>query len=214
MPKTKVTPRKPGFLCCICLSRLPTKDEWGKHILNCGVEDINKRKFECDHCDKAFSKKIVLVRHVKRVHPNQETTYQNKTPKQVEDEEDWRKDPGQLLFEDVDLEAGRTYRKKTSPVLPGIKRRNASVQETVTKDLPTTTEEVVEPSDSGSDAQNEPFDEQHCVCCQKKVQKVDVETQTDAIKAEKSHQKIIRVTRKFQKDGEIVERLEEDIWND
>lgn len=72
MPLTKVTPTKLGFLCYICLLRLPTKDEWSKHLLDCGMADINKRRFECDLCDQAFSKKIVLVRHTKRLHPDRE----------------------------------------------------------------------------------------------------------------------------------------------
>lgn len=63
--------------------------------------------------------------------------------------------------------------------------------------------------------QKAPLDDQHCSCCSKKSKKADAETQTDTnLKAGKSHQKIIRVTRKFQKDGETVERFEEDIWND
>ena len=162
MPLTKVTPRKPGLLCSICLLRLPTKDEWSKHLLNCGMADIDKRKFECDYCDQAFSKKIVLIRHVKRLHPSQEMTEKNETSKkqsfekpqsrQVEDKEDWQEDPGELLFEEVDLEAGRTHRKKTSPVLPGIKRRNTSVSETTTKDF-LIVEEVVKPRGSVSDIQ-------------------------------------------------------------
>jgi hypothetical protein len=59
------------------------------------------------------------------------------------------------------------------------------------------------------------LDDQHCLCCKKKAKKVDAETQTDAVvKAGMSHQKTIRVTRKFPKDGEVVEHWEEDIWND
>ena len=68
MPKTKITPRKPGFLCSICFVHLPSKDEWSDHLLAYGMADINKRKFECDVCDQTFSKKIVLVRHMKRIH--------------------------------------------------------------------------------------------------------------------------------------------------
>lgn len=224
MPLTKVTPRKPGLLCSICLIRLPTKDEWRKHLLNCGMADIEKRKFECDYCDQAFSKKIVLVRHMKRLHPSQETTNKNessvepsceKSPStQADGEEEWQEDPGELLFEEVNVEAGRTHRKKTSPVLPGVKRKSATISETVTIDRPST-EGVIEPNGSVSDVQKAPLDDQHCFCCKKKAQKIDAETQTDAaVKAGKCHQKIIRVTRKFQKDGEMVERLEEDIWND
>ena len=224
MPLTKVTPRKPGFLCSICLLRLPTKEEWNKYLLNCGIADINKRKFECDHCDQAFSKKIVLIRHVKRLHPSQEMTEKNESSKkqsceksqsrQVEDEDDWQEDPGELLFEEVDLEAGRTHRKKTSPVLPGLKRRSPSASETMTKDF-LTIEEVVKPCDTVSDIQKAPLDDQHCLSCKRKAKKVDAETQTEAVvKAGKSHQKTIRVTRKFHKDGEMVEHWEEDIWND
>jgi hypothetical protein len=56
------------------------------------------------------------------------------------------------------------------------------------------------------------LDDQKCLCCKKKAKKLDAETQTDAtIKAGKSHQKAIRVTRKFQKDGEVVQHWEEDI---
>ena len=68
MPKTKITPRKPEFLCSISFVHLPSKDEWSDHLLAYGMADINKRKFECDVCDQTFSKKIVLVRHMMRIH--------------------------------------------------------------------------------------------------------------------------------------------------
>lgn len=111
MPLTKVTPRKPGFLCSICLLRLPTKDEWSKHLLDCGMADINKRRFECDLCDQAFSKKIVLVRHMKRLHPEREVKGTEKTPvepsceksplRKADVDEEWQEDPGELLFEEL-----------------------------------------------------------------------------------------------------------------
>lgn len=225
MPLTKVTPRKPGFLCSICLLRLPTKDEWSKHLLDCGMADINKRRFECDLCDQAFSKKIVLVRHMKRLHPEREVKGTEKTPvepsceksplRKADVDEEWQEDPGELLFEEIDVEAGRTYRKKTSPVLPGIKKRKISA--TITKDLQIL-EKVAGPGDNVSSVQEAPLDNHHCACCKEKAQRVDAETQTDTVEKEvqagKSHQKIIRVIRKFQKDGEMVEHLEEDIWND
>lgn len=46
------------------------------------------------------------------------------------------------MFEEEEKgrEAGRTYRKKTSPVLPGVKRRNTETSETVTIDLPSNEE--------------------------------------------------------------------------
>jgi hypothetical protein len=79
-------------------------------------------------------------------------SFEKPQSRQVEDKEDWQEDPGELLFEEVDLEAGRTHRKKTSPVLPGIKRRNTSVSETTTNDF-LTVEEVVKPRGSVSDIQ-------------------------------------------------------------
>lgn len=225
MAKTKVTQRKPGFLCSICLVRLPTKDKWSEHLLKCGMADIQKRRFECNFCDHAFGRKIVLVKHMQRLHPGQDhcitplesTEPEKSPPRRVEDEEDWQEDPGELLFEEEkDREAGRTYRKKTSPVLPGVKRRNTETSETVTIDVPTNEEiEREKPSNSALVVQKAPLDDQHCSCCSKKSKKAHAETQTDTnLKAGKSHQKIIRVTRKFQKDGETVERFEEDIWND
>uniref|UniRef100_A0A8W8NTI9 Uncharacterized protein n=1 Tax=Magallana gigas TaxID=29159 RepID=A0A8W8NTI9_MAGGI len=178
-----------------------------------------------NHVMPGEREEIVLVKHMQRLHPGQdhcitplESTEPEKSPtRRVEDEEDWQEDPGELLFEEEkDREAGRTYRKKTSPVLPGVKRRNTETSETVTIDLPTNKEiEIEEPSNSALVVQKAPLDDQHCSCCSKKSKKADAETQTDTnLKAGKSHQKIIRVTRKFQKDGETVERFEEDIWND
>jgi hypothetical protein len=94
----------------------------------------------------------------------------------------------------VDLEAGRTHRKKTSPVVPAIKQRNTSISET--KDFPTI-EEAVKPYDSVSDIQKTRLYDQHCLGCKKKVGE---EKQTDAVvKAGKSQQKTIRVTRNFRR---------------
>ena len=57
----------------------------------------------------------------------------------------------------------------------------------------------------------------HCSCCIHHVLKSDIGTQTDRTTNEtkgKSNQKIIRVTRKYQKDGETIEKFEEDVWHD
>lgn len=137
MPKTKVTQRKPGFLCSICLARLPTEDKLSEHLLKCGMADIQKRRFECNFSDHAFGRKIVLVKHMQRLHrgqdhcitPLESTEPEKFPPRRVEDEEDWQEDPEELLFEEEkDREAGRTYRKKTSPVLQGVKRRNTDIR--------------------------------------------------------------------------------------
>lgn len=77
---------------------------------------------------------------------------------------------------------------------------------------------VAGPGDDVESVQEAPLDNYHCACCKEKIQRVEGATQTDKaeieVQAGKSHQKIIRAVRKFQKDGEMVEHLEEDIWND
>jgi hypothetical protein len=70
------------------------------------------------------------------------------------DEEDGQKDPGVLLVDEVDLEAGRTHQKKMCPVLPRIKRRNTIISDT--KDI-LTIGEVVKPCDSVPDLQKVPW---------------------------------------------------------
>lgn len=149
MPKTKVTQRKPGFLCSICLVRLPTKDKWSEHLLKCGMADIQKRRFECNFCDHAFGRKIVLVKHRERLHPGQdhcitplESTEPEKSPQDA-----WKmKRIGRRIQENCCL---RRRRRAEKPVertgrrrlqLPGVKRRNTETSETVTIDLPSNEE--------------------------------------------------------------------------
>ena len=221
MPKTKITPRKPGFLCSICLVRLPSKEEWSDHLLACGMADINKRKFECDVCDQAFSKKIVLVRHMKRIHPIPEVP-RNADPatesskESVDPLEDWQEDPGDFIFEESEtgLEEGRIRRKRTSPCLPGVRRKVKSI-----KSMDDPASEDFGKNDCGvaPEVVESPVGSQHCSCCSHRVLKSDIGTQTDVTTNEtkgKSHQKIIRVTRKYQKDGETIEKFEEDVWHD
>lgn len=45
-------------------------DQSQKHLVVCATEDINKRRFECDQWEKAFSKHSGLIRHKKKVHPH------------------------------------------------------------------------------------------------------------------------------------------------
>ncbi|XP_056009367.1 zinc finger protein 407-like [Ostrea edulis] len=212
MPLTKLTPRKPGFLCSICLVRLPSKDEWSNHLLACGLADMNKRKFECDLCDQAFGKKVILTRHIKRVHPSVEKIKAaipeqvESTPKPSQQEEEWDKNPGELIFDDADLEVGRTQRKRTTPRSPGVKRKD--------KEIETENEtEISEP-----DSQEAPLEYHHCSCCKNaRKERIDTGTQTNVkLDEEKKtgHQKIIRVIRRYQEKGESVEKFEEDVWYD
>ena len=101
----------------------------------CEMADINKRMFECDVCDQAFSKKIVLVIHMKRIHPIREVP-RNADPatessKESGDSlEDWQEDPGDLIFEESEtgLEEGRIRRKRASPCLSGARRKVESIR--------------------------------------------------------------------------------------
>lgn len=60
-----------------------------------------------------------------------------------------------------------------------------------------------------SRVQEAPMDSHHCACCKEKAQRIDAETQSETMEKEvqpgKSHQKIIRVIRKFQSNGDMVE---------
>ncbi|XP_061192297.1 uncharacterized protein LOC133200527 [Saccostrea echinata] len=224
MPLTKVTPRKPGFLCSICLLRLPSEEEWRDHLLACGMADNNRRKYECELCDQAFSKKIILTRHVKRLHKEQEIS-ELQEKRQIRDsavesliEEDWLEDPGELIFEETNIELGRTQKKRTAPRLPGIKRKttdrvNQVVEEEIIKDKDANEDEATR---SRPD-QEAPVENLHCSCCKKQVETVEVATQANIHVEEvnqRRHKKIIRVIRKYQENGETIEKFEEDIWSD
>ena len=210
MPLTKVTPRKPGFLCSICLRRIPSQDEWREHLLACATDDLNKRCYECDQCNKAFAKHSLLIRHQKRLHcstpslpDGERNAPQSSSTADDGCESEWQEDPGDLIYE-ADLELGRVFRKKTSPCLPGMKRKADELVDKVPD----------HPEDKGSSVADDDKDQEaplvlhHCPCCSGRVTKSDVSTQTAT-----KHQKTVRVVRKYQKDGECVERVEEDIWN-
>jgi hypothetical protein len=73
------------------------------------------------------------MRHQKRLHQETTTSASQHGRHEEQDEvttcsvdegndQKWLKDPGDLIYEN-ELEAGRIIRKKTSPALPGIKRR-------------------------------------------------------------------------------------------
>ncbi|XP_056011948.1 uncharacterized protein LOC125676171 isoform X2 [Ostrea edulis] len=215
MPLTKITPRKPGLLCSICLRRLPSQEEWREHLLACATDDMKKRRFECNQCNKAFAKHSLLIRHQKRLHSNtsslsdgERNVPQSSSTVVMENDDcdsEWQEDPGDLLYE-TELEMGRIIRKKTSPSILGVKRK---ADELVNK-VPD------KPEDKGSRALDDEQDQEaplvlhHCPCCRDRVTRLDVSTQTDTGR----HQRTVRVVRKYQKDGECVERVEEDIWND
>ena len=61
-----------------------------------------------------------------------------------------------------------------------------------------------------SEVVESPVERQHCSCCSHHILKSYIGTQTDATNETKgkSHQKIIRVTGKYQKDGETIEKFE------
>lgn len=125
---------------------------------------------------------------MKRLHPSREIKGTYKVPveqpgekslsRKVDVEENWHEDIGELLFEEVGLEAGR----KTSQALPGVKKRK--ILATVHKDVQNW-EDVVGPGDNVANVQEATLD---------KTQRVDAETQTDSVVKEvrpgKSHQKI------------------------
>ncbi|XP_062599961.1 uncharacterized protein LOC134261551 [Saccostrea cucullata] len=209
MPLTKVTPRKPGFLCSICLHRLPSHEEWREHLITCASEDMKKRQYECGLCDKAFAKPSLLARHQKRVHTtppaNTSATVTScvaAVSEETDDDLAWQQDPGELIF-DPDLESGRTIRKATTPSLPGMKRK--IVEESP---VPNTSTESILDKDKSEDssAASLPF---HCPCCKTLSSKSDVGVQTDG----GSHKKTVRVIRRYQKDGESIEKFEEEVWN-
>lgn len=162
----KSTARKPEYLSTICLFRLQSKDKLNKHLLACGLEDMSKRKFECEFCDQAFGKKTILTRHIKRVHGDDRVKTATKdqvqsTTKSVGEDEDWDKDPGELIFDEV--EVGRTYRKRTTPRLQGVKRK--AVEEEPVLSEGQGKEPEVEIGICETTSQEEPLTESHCSCC-------------------------------------------------
>uniref|UniRef100_A0A8W8NVQ1 Uncharacterized protein n=1 Tax=Magallana gigas TaxID=29159 RepID=A0A8W8NVQ1_MAGGI len=160
-----------------------------------------------------------LTRHIKRVHGDDrvKTATQDQvqsTPKSVEEDEDWDKDPGELIFDEVEI--GRTYRKRTTPRLPGVKRKAIEEEPVLSEGQGKEPEVEIEICETTS--QEEPLTESHCSCC-KAVgrEKVDVGTQTNLKvddQKKRGHQKIIRVIRKYQENGENIEKFEEDTWFD
>lgn len=88
---------------------------------------MKKRLFYCSQYDNSFARSSPL-RHQKRVQCSIGT---ERTPKhlvtlclchQLESAQKWFEDPGDLIYE-PDFESGMTIRKKTSPSLPGVKRK-------------------------------------------------------------------------------------------
>lgn len=78
---------------------------------------------------------------MKRLSPDREIKGTETTPveplcespqRKADVDEKWQEDPGDLLSIEADLEAGGTYRKKTSSVLQEIKKK---ISATVTKDV-------------------------------------------------------------------------------
>uniref|UniRef100_K1R5Y0 Uncharacterized protein n=1 Tax=Magallana gigas TaxID=29159 RepID=K1R5Y0_MAGGI len=173
-------------------------------------EDSKKRRFECGQCDKAFAKSSLLVRHQRRVHcskdtinaPETSSSFMKTVITESDDDQEWLEDPGDLIYE-PSLESGRTIRKKTSPSLPGVKRK--APEQTPDKETPTSSSVSAETT-GHQEAPLIPF---HCPCCKTQTTTNDASTQTDG----SSHQRTVRVIRRYQKDGESVERFEEDIWN-
>lgn len=126
----------------------------------------------------------------------------DKSPsRKVDVEENLHEDIGVLMFEEADLEG----EKKTSQVFPGVKKRKISA--TVHK-VVKNWEDVAGPGDSVTAVPKATLN---------KKQRVDAETETDTVVKEvqqgKNRRKIIRVIKKFQKDGEIAAHIEKDIWN-
>uniref|UniRef100_K1RKH9 Uncharacterized protein n=1 Tax=Magallana gigas TaxID=29159 RepID=K1RKH9_MAGGI len=129
------------------------------------------------------------------MHPSREIKGKYKVPveqpgekslsRKVDVEENWHEDIGELLFEEVDLEA----EKKTLQVLTGVKKRKISA--TLHKDVQNW-EDVSGPGDSVANVQEATFD---------KTQRVNAETQTDTVVKEvkpgKNRRKIIRVIKRF-----------------
>lgn len=155
----------------------------------------------------AFAKSSLLVRDQKRVNCSKGTVNAPETSSSFmnavitsDDDQEWLEDPGDLIYE-PDLESGRTIRKKTSPSLPGVKRK--APEQTPDKETPTSSS-VSAATTGHQEAPLIPF---NCPCCKTQATTNDASTQTDG----SSHQRTVRVIRRYQKDGESVERFEEDI---
>lgn len=67
-------------------------------------------------------------------------------------------------------------------------------------------------------SKEEPLKEHHCSCCKTaRREKVDVGTQTNTKindQKKRGRQEMIRVIRRYQENGENVEKFEEDTWFD
>ncbi|XP_062609656.1 uncharacterized protein LOC134271478 [Saccostrea cucullata] len=173
--------------------------------------DTNKRRFECDKCDKAFAKRSLIIRQQKRLHSTTglqdgESNVPLNSKSVVVDghdnDSDWQEDPADLIYE-TGLKVGKTIRKKTSPSLPVVKRK---ADELVDK-VPDQCEDKGSTLVDGGKDHEAPMVLHHFPCCKEHVIRLDVSTQTDRSR----HQRTVRVVRKYQKDGECVERVEEDI---
>lgn len=208
--KETVCPPPSSEMICSDSWSLPSTEQKRDYLVMCPPEDLQKRRFACSQCDKAFVKSSLLVRHQKRVHCSKDTvnpletssSFMNAVITESDDDRKWPEDPDQLIYE-PDLESGRTIRKKTSPSLPGVKRK--APEQTPDKETPTSSSVSAETT-GHQEAPLIPF---NCLCCKTQTTTNDASTQPDG----SSHQRTVRVIRRYQKDGESVERFEEDIWN-
>lgn len=95
MPLTNLTPRKPGFLCSICLLRLPSHDQWREHLITRATEDL-----KIVHC---------LQDTVNATETS--SSFMNAVITESDDDREWLEDPSDLIKE-PDLESGKAIRKK------------------------------------------------------------------------------------------------------
>jgi hypothetical protein len=128
MPLTKVTPRKLGLFCSICIRHLPSQEERREHLLACAADELNIHCYEWDKCNKSFAWHSLLIGHQKRLHSStlslpdgERNAPQSLSTADSSCESEWQEDPGDPIYEG-NLEVERVVRNN-SPCLPGMKRK-------------------------------------------------------------------------------------------
>ncbi|XP_021349153.1 uncharacterized protein LOC110467372 [Mizuhopecten yessoensis] len=205
MPQVKTTPRKPGLVCPLCCERLPSDEEWKAHLVICGTNAREKKKFECNECNFVTEKNVCLKRHKERKHPVREDSLDEHDPGNVLDIlGEISEDDPEPASKTSKMEEMITVRKPCrpnpvyTPKRPNIPQDSARVSSIAVKSV---TGSVREPGlqtrDTGTQLGN-------------------VKTFVDAAVQVNfsNHRRTIKTTTSYTENGKSVVKVEEEEWFD
>ncbi|XP_033745681.1 uncharacterized protein LOC117331192 [Pecten maximus] len=204
MPQVKTTPRKPGLVCPLCSERLPSNEEWTVHLVKCGTNARDKKKFECDQCNFVTEKNVCLKRHVERKHPicNE---LDEQDPGSVLDilgyvSEDEPEPPSKISKQGEMVTIRKPCRPQPvyTPRQPSIHKNSERVSDSAATSVTgSAREQEVQTREFGTQLGNiKTF--------------VDAAVQTNLF----SHRRTVKTTSTYMEDGKSVVRVEEEEWFD